>query len=222
MLGLPEGTAYGKRVPKQKFYENLKISPALKKNIQEQIHGIYWQNKIAPSTVNIAVGQDVTEIEVMEIVLNGSVLDESVLKQIDREIPYHILFVLTRNTPSGEKRQQAWIGYKEAAESGTNAFKVSAYYHTEWLPENELSLQMDGLTMDAVYENYVRQIAGEQISSAGQEEALSDAVDRSEQKKLLEKQIATLKNKLRREKQLDRQMEINAAITEFRHKLEDL
>lgn len=33
----------------------------------EQINVIYWKNKIAPSTVNIAAGQTVTEIEVIDI-----------------------------------------------------------------------------------------------------------------------------------------------------------
>lgn len=31
MLGLPKGTEFNKRIPKQKFYENLDISPTLKK-----------------------------------------------------------------------------------------------------------------------------------------------------------------------------------------------
>ena len=31
MLGLPKTTEFNKRIPKQKFYENLEISPALKK-----------------------------------------------------------------------------------------------------------------------------------------------------------------------------------------------
>lgn len=57
-----------------------------------------------------------TEIEVFEVRLNDPQLDEAVLKQIDKEIPYHILFVLTCNG-----KAQAWIGYKEAAASGSNA-----------------------------------------------------------------------------------------------------
>lgn len=31
MLGLPKTTEFNKRIPKQKFYENMDISPALKK-----------------------------------------------------------------------------------------------------------------------------------------------------------------------------------------------
>ena len=75
-----------------------------------EIRLVYWRNKLAASTLNIAAGEAVTEIEVLEIRLNGPQLDEAVLKQIDREIPYHILFILTF-----DGKAQAWIGHKSAA-----------------------------------------------------------------------------------------------------------
>jgi hypothetical protein len=127
MLGLPKSTEFNKRIPKQKFYENMEISPALKKVFVEQVKIIYWRNKIATTTVNLASGTDVTEIEVFEVKLNSQVLDESMLRQMDKEIPYHILFLL-----ECEGKYQAWIGYKEAAASGNLAFKVNKYYHTQW------------------------------------------------------------------------------------------
>lgn len=33
MLGLPKSTEFNKRIPKQKFYDNLTVSPALKKSL---------------------------------------------------------------------------------------------------------------------------------------------------------------------------------------------
>lgn len=45
--------------------------------------------------MNIALGETVTEIEVIEIKLAQPQLNEAVLKQIDKKIPYHILFVLS-------------------------------------------------------------------------------------------------------------------------------
>lgn len=206
MLGFPASTEFNKRIPKQKFYENLEISPTLRRAFVDQIRLVYWQNKLAASTLNIAAGEAVTEIEVFEIRLNEPLLDEAVLKQIDKEIPYHILFILTCDS-----KAQAWIGYKEAAVSGSNAFKVSRYYHTDWIPEDELHLSVDGLNMDAVYENFVRQIAGDKLQTDSGE-SLKDSVERDEKKKQLEKQIAALENKMRKEKQLNRQMEMNAEL----------
>ena len=214
MLGFPASTEFNKKIPKQKFYDNLDISPALRRVFVDQIRLVYWRNKLAASTLNIATGDAVTEIEVFEVRLNDPQLDEAVLKQIDKEIPYHILFVLTCNG-----KAQAWIGYKEAAASGSNAFKVSRYYHTDWMPEDELHLHIDGLNMDAVYESLVRQIAGDKLQTDSGE-SLKESVERDEKKKQLEKQIAALESKMKKEKQLNRRMEMNSELKKMRKELD--
>lgn len=216
MFGFPDSTEFNKRIPKQKFYENIEVSSSLRRVFVEQIKIVYWRNKLAVSTLNIASGEAVTEIEVFEVRLTEPILEEAVLRQIDKEIPYHILFVLT----CGGKAQ-AWIGYKEAATSGNNAFKVNRYYHTEWMPENELQFSIDGLNMDAVYENLVRQIAGE-ILQTNSNESLKDSVERDEERRRLEKQIAALEGKIRKEKQLNRRMEMNAELKRLKRGLERL
>ena len=215
MLELPKSTEFNKRIPKQKFYENLQITPALKKCFVDQIKVLHWRNKIAASTVNLAAGEKVTELEIFSIRLNDGTLDEAVLKQIDREIPYHILFLLEH-----EGKTQAWIGYKESSGSGTTAFKVNRYYHTEWMPPEDLPLKLEGLTIDAVYENFVRQIAGDTLAS-GATETLKEAVDRSEKRAQLEKQIAALQGKIRKEKQLNAQIKLNAELKALKKELEE-
>ena len=216
MFGFPDSTEFNKRIPKQKFYENIEVSSSLRRVFVEQIKIVYWRNKLAVSTLNIASGESVTEIEVFEVRLTEPILEETVLRQIDKEIPYHILFILTC-----DGKAQAWIGYKEAAASGNNAFKVNRYYHTEWMPENELLFSIDGLNMDAVYENLVRQIAGE-ILQTNSNESLKDSVERDEERRRLEKQIAALENKIRKEKQLNRRMEMNTELKRLKEELEGL
>ena len=206
MFGFPASTEFGKKIPKQKFYENIAITPALKRVFVEQIRLIYWRNKLAATTLNLTAGETVTEIEVFEVRLNAPQLEEAVLRQVDKEIPYHILFILTY-----AGKAQAWVGYKEAAASGSNAFKVSRYFHTDWVPENELQFRVDGLNMDAVYESLVRQIAGDELQ-ADARESLQISVARDERRRQLEKQIATLENKMRKEKQLNRRMEMNSEL----------
>lgn len=216
MFGFPDSTEFNKRIPKQKFYENIEVSSSLRRVFVEQIKIVYWRNKLAVSTLNIASGESVTEIEVFEVRLTEPILEETVLRQIDKEIPYHILFILTC-----DGKAQAWIGYKEAAASGNNAFKINRYYHTEWIPENELRFSIDGLNMDAVYENLVRQIAGE-ILQTNSNESLKDSVERDEERRRLEKQIAALENKIRKEKQLNRRMEMNTELKRLKEELEGL
>lgn len=214
MLGLPQSTEFNKRIPKQKFYEHITVSSALKKSFVDQIRMIYWRNKVAATTVNLAPGSIVDEVEVFEIKLNSASLDEAVLRQIDREIPYHIIFLLEY-----EGKLQAWTAYKEKTPTANAVFKVGKYYHTEWMTEAELPIRIDGLNLDAVYENFVRQIAGDALK-ADSGESLKASVERDEKKKQLEKQIAALENKMRREKQLNRQMEMNAELKQLKKEWE--
>lgn len=218
MIGLPKSTEFNRRIPKQKFYENISVSPTLKRVFIDQIKGIYWRNKVATTTMNLAAGETVTELEVFEIKLNGQQLDESVLRQIDKEIPYHILFLLEY-----DGKYQAWTAYKEAAASGSNAFKVGTYYHTDWLPETELPLKVEGLSVDKVYENFVRQIAGDALrSEEGKTESLKESVERDNRRQELEKQVAALQTKVRKEKQLNKQVQLNAELKKLKNELEKI
>lgn len=217
MLGLPKTTEFNKRIPKQKFYEKLDVSPVLKKVFVDQVKTIYWRNKIATTTVNLIPGTDVTEIEVFEIKLSRQTLDEGMLRQMDKEIPYHILFLLEY-----QGKYQAWIGYKEASASGTAAFKVNKYYHTEWLEEDDLPVKLEGLDIDIVYENFVRQIAGDKLQVTEAEESLKDSVARDDEIQALKKQIDALHARIRKEKQLNRQMLIKKELKGVQARLEVL
>ena len=214
MIGLPKSTEFNKRIPKQKFYENLSVTPALKRVFIEQIKVIYWRNKIAPSTMNIAAGETVTEIEVFEIRLETPQLDVAVLKQIDKEIPYHIVFLLEH-----EGKYQAWTAYKESATSGGSAFKVGAYYHTDWLYEQDLPIRVEGLSTDSVYEIFVRQIAGDALQSDNAE-SLQESVERDARRQDLQKQITALQSKVRNEKQFNKQVLMNEELKRLKKELE--
>ena len=216
MLGLPKSTEFNKRIPKQKFYDNISVTPILKRIFIDQIKVIYWRNKIAVTTMNLAAGETVTEVEVFEVRLAAPQLDVSVLRQIDKEIPYHIVFLLEY-----DGKYQAWTAYKEKAGSGNNAFKVGTYYHTDWLPESEIPLKIDGLNIDKVYENFVRQIAREALQTE-KNESLKESVERDDKRQQLEKQIAALRVRVRKEKQLNKQMKLNAEMKRLKKELEEI
>lgn len=216
MINLPKSTEFNKRIPKQKFYEKLNVTPALKRSFIDQIKTVIWRNKIAGDTMNIASGKTVTEIEIFEIQLCTPELDTDVLKLIDKEIPYHIVFIL-----SYEGKYQAWTAYKEETVSGNSAFKVDTYYHTEWLEEENLPLKADGLDIDMVYENFVRQIAGDALKNVN-DESLKESVEREKKREQLKKQIAALEAKIRKEKQFNKQVEMNGRLKKLRKELENL
>lgn len=167
--------------------------------------------------MNLAAGTEVTKIEVFEIKLSKPDLDEGFFRQIDKEVPYHILFMLEYRG-----KHQAWIGYKESTSSGNNAFKVNRYSHTDWMPEADLPLKIEGLSVDVVYENFVRQIAGKNLQATKPSETLKESVKLDERHGHLQKQITTLQAKIRKEKQLNQQIEMNTELKKLKKELEEL
>ena len=99
-------------------------------------------------------------------------------------------------------------------------FSMYAYNELKMQLEgvDELPLKLEGLNVDAVYENFVYQIAGDSLQ-AGDNESLQDVVERDEKTKHLKKQIEVLQGKIRKEKQLNRQMEMSMELKKLRQKL---
>ena len=211
MLALPQHTEFNKRIPKQKFYRHINSNAAIKSQFAVQIKTIYWRNKIAASTLNIDASTALTELEVFEINLNTPEISETILQQIDMAIPYYILFLLEYNG-----QYKAAIAFKEATENKN--IKVNNYYYTNWLDEKNLPLKMEGLSVDVIYENFVRQIAGEYLNEQG-EETLKQSIAIADEKAKLEKQITALKNRIRKEKQFNKKVELNMELKRLKERL---
>lgn len=75
--------------------------------------------------------------------------------------------------------------------------------------------------MWAGYENLVRQIAGMELQTQTGD-TLQATVERTRQRAEIEKKIAALEAKIRKEKQLNRQMELNTEVKELRKELETI
>ena len=140
MLSFPTSTVFERRIPKQKFYQNLDVTAEVKRLFIEQIKLITWANKLSAQTMNLAPGQTVQEIEVFRIRMAGDVLDSRVLNLMDKQIPYHLLFVLERS----DGKCQLSVTYKEASQSGGSAFQLRQNYRTVWQTPEALTLNLTG------------------------------------------------------------------------------
>ena len=76
--------------------------------------------------------------------------------------------------------------------------------------------------MDSVYENFVYQIARDKLKTKTVGESLKDSVKRDERNSELQKQILILQAKIRKEKQLNKQMQMNTELKKFKKELEAL
>ena len=75
--------------------------------------------------------------------------------------------------------------------------------------------------MDAIYENIVRQIAGDALADNKQEN-LQDSVEREQKRQSLQKKIKSLEGKIRKEKQLNCQMKLNGELKQLKKKYNTL
>ena len=200
MLGLPHSTEVNRRVAKEKLYQNAALVPRTREMIKDQIDSVFWRNKLADSTMAISAGETIAEIQIFEIQLRQRELDKRVLPAIAKAIPYKILFILVFGDEA-----QVWIEV-----SGT-------FYNTDWQPLGGFALKFEGLNLDAVYENLVRQISGGRLGTEGD---IEEAVDRDKQRQRLEHDIAALEKKLLREKQFNKQVELNGELKRLRAELE--
>ena len=200
MLDFPLSTEFNKRIPKQKFYENIAVTPAMKRAFVEQIRIIYWRNKIATTTLNLAAGGQVTESRWSRCgCLPRSWTRVCCARSTGKSVS-HPLFAGIRGQVSCCHRLQGGCG-------GQDGLRVDRYYSTDWLDEDDLPVHLEGLTLDAVYENFVRQIAGDALGT-GESASLKDGVEQQKQREQLEKQIVALEAKIRKEKQPKKKFEM--------------
>ena len=199
-----------RQIAKKRFLQELSLGSPARRSLEDDVHAIYWTASLKDASLHLPPGKEVMEIEVFTIALWQPRIEESLLTAIDRTIPYHILYLLTY-----EGKTQAWISYKETAQAN-EAFRVEKYYHTDWLEEDHLPLALRGMSLDEVYENLVRAIAGARLHARD----LREAVQEDERRAAIEKEIAALTKKRNREKQFNRKMEINVRIKKLRRALQ--
>ena len=98
---------------------------------------------------------------------------------------------------------------------------MDTYYKTGWIKYDALSLEITGLDLDRVYENFLVQVAGGklQMSLAGKQLTIKEAVQRAKEKERLESLIKTLKNKIRNEKQYNIQVKLMGELRKAKEQL---
>ena len=212
-MKFPDSTYVGKNVPKNVFYKHLEVSTAMKRIFVNEVDRIIWAYKFAPSTLNVLDGKNVHEITVFDIEMKNMVCPLDMFIFIDKNIPRHTIFIL-----SNSSKKCAVINYKEVCQGNTTQpYKVSKTYQSEWIQTDELNLRIDGLNMDAIYESFVRQIAGSQLSELSG--TLKDDIMISQEQDLLRKDIATLKKRITNERQPQKKFELHKQLKELEKKL---
>ena len=216
MLNFPPSTIFGKKVPKESFYTKMEISSSIKRSFVDDIEQIVWQNKLSSKTINVGVGKKVLEVEVLHVTLKKKNCNYFVYEFIDKNLPQYTVFVL-----NFKDETQLLINFKEPVENKRGKFKITTSYKTDWILSSEITLTIDGLNMDMVYEGFVKQIADDKIV-VPIESDIKQSIETSQSIEKLEKRITELENKIRKEKQFNIQLRYSDKLKEIQKQLENL
>ena len=203
----PKAASFGKILPKKKIYEHAIAGAKLKQLFVDQVDQIVWAYKLAPETTNLPAAAGVPEIQVFEVKLRGSELDQEILRAVDRSIPFPLIFELDK---SGERMLAA--AYKRPSESDSTKWVASEYFESGWEPsENPRDPLPRVLNLGALYN---RVLSGLMPVEPKEGEKLPQRVARIESIREKERAIARIKARLAREKQFNKKVAINAELRE--------
>ena len=212
MYNLPQSTIVNRVIPKKTFVNQLGANTRMKAHFTNDVIRVEWLAKLAPSTINVADGKEVHEITIFLVPIKDENCPDDIFSFIDGMIPRHTLFILRWGDMTC-----LHLNYKEWMESSTNTdktFRIAKTYRSQWIKDTEISLSIEGLTMDAIYEALVRQVAGERIII--QSESLREDVEKSTQREMLLKEIEIVKRKINNEKQPKKKFELHQQLIKLR------
>ena len=199
MLGLPKSTELSKQLPKNAIYAKFQMNTAEKARIDADISRITIVNEVTAAKVNIADGEQVKSFFVLLVALKKKDFEDKTIITITKLIPQNMLLVLECD---GEAKL---------------AIYHTKLMQTEWKRTEDLSIELKGLDMDAVWENIIIQIGNIQIEQGN---TLNEQIAADEQRTKIQKEIDRLTKQARAEKQPKKKFELAQQINKFKKELE--
>ena len=187
MLGLPKATELNKQLPKNAIYAKFQMNTAERAKIDADISRITIVNEVSPAKINIADGEQVKSFFVLLVALKRKDFEDKTIITISKLIPQNMLLVLE---------------YDGEAKLATYHTKL---IQTDWKRKEDLSIELKGLNMDAVWENIIVQIGGITIEQGN---TLDEQIAVNEQRMKIQKEIDRLTKAAKIEKQPKKKFEL--------------
>ncbi len=215
LYNFPEAAAFDRVIPKSKIYQHATPSTKVKNLFVQQVEKITWAYKLSPATINLPASDGVQEIQVFSISLRTGELSIDVLNAIDKAIPSPILFELEY----GGKTKYA-ASYKRPSEADKSKWVVSSYFQSGWLdgksPISELPVV---LNMGALYQSFLTSLSPLPFKKG---ENLDSLVSRVDLLRVKEREAEKLENRIDKEKQFNRRVELNRSLNKLKQEIKRL
>ena len=227
MLNLPQSTEVKRPLSKAQLYKRFDWKPSQRESFDGEVARLDFVNWIAPRTLPaIAEGAEVKEIFVIEVSLKNRDYDPKNIVLLAKSIPQRVIYLLR---------------YEDE-------FVLAVYFTrlflTSWQHAKGMSLQINGLNLDAIWENIVREIthippvrtslrdvscgasqndvSNDNIENQNQHAqgmSLQEQILANEERAKLERQIAILERQMNATKQPRRKRELFEQIQKIKQKL---
>lgn len=211
-LNFPTSTIVAKNVPKNAFYKRAKAqrTTALRTFLTEAFESILWLYKLHPSTLNIADGQQVHEIDVFYCKMSTAHIDERLLCELDMLLPRHTLYIMDRDGSTDLMMFPKTINAQgHIVQNG----KMEAWTNVDL---SATPLMVTGHDMDMLYGDFLGKLSHLNTRT---EAEYAKAAEQRQQQELLKRQYAALQKKIKNEKQFSRQLEMNRELKALKAKM---
>ena len=213
MIKVPDSTIVNKVVPKTAFYKHLEVNATIKNHFINDVERLVWAYKFATSTLNVADGKAVHEITVFNVTLKKKECPTDIFVFIDKNLPRHTAFLL-----SFEDEMCILINFKEAIQGNTSTpFKVTKTYKSQWYKAEDITIMIEGTSLDLIYENIIRQVAGSNISQTTG--SLKADITFSKEQESLRNAINALKKRIALERQPQKKFMLHKELKELENQI---
>lgn len=211
ILNFPTSTIVNKPVPKNAFYGRSNDS-SLREFLTREFESIVWLYKFAPATLNVEDGEYVHEIDVFYCRMKEVKYSIKPFSAMNELLPRHTIFIIERGGKFDllmHHKEMSVVHGEQKWKCGVGELKCDICIDAD-------TLNIQGQSMDAVYNGLLSQISG---LSASTREEYKEQVDLRKQIEFLWKQIAVLQKKIKAEKQFNRQMELSAEMRKLKKEI---
>lgn len=228
-LNLPEKTYLGKNIPKILFYNNCSITKSQREIFQNMIEKIILMNNLKKETINIRPYEDeehyYEEILILKIILKEKGKLSQIGEMFNSFIPYPLIIEFKY-----EEKNWVYLCKKRKSRSVKSEFVIENPVEKEFYGRDLTLLKNENLSFSDFFSyynslynfiiklKYMEHIGQKEI----REETLEISQNKLEEIENLKTEIIQLKNKLSKEKQMNRKADIMKLLKEKTVKLSSL
>ena len=199
MYNLPPQCAINKPLFKKAVFEKFNLKPAERDRFDADISRMVLVARVSSATVPaLTKGKEIEGFYVLQVALKRKDYDSKNILILQKLIPQKLIFAL-----QFEEQTQFCIFHTRLQQSA-------------WMPTDEATITLQGLSLDDVWNNIVATIGG---LDAMAEASIEEQIIQREQREKLLRQIEALEKRARTEKQTRKKYELHQEIMKLKKEL---